>query len=76
MPSKEQIIKAMDEWLTTVGLDHAEQSFIKELKVNAGLGVGHFADTARFFHEVINPTVMSAVNKARIQGKCKEWPSA
>ncbi|RUU74636.1 hypothetical protein [Mesorhizobium sp. M7A.F.Ca.MR.362.00.0.0] len=76
MPSKEQIIKAMDEWLTTEGLVLAERQVIEALKLNAQRSVETFAETARYFHEVLHDIVMSAVNKARSQGKCKEWPSA
>lgn len=76
MPSKEQLIKAMNEWLSTTGLHPAEENMIEELKRAAGAGEFPFQAHANMFAEVMPDIVVSAVRKARSQGKCKEWPSA
>ncbi|RWH49588.1 MAG: hypothetical protein E5V72_03410 [Mesorhizobium sp.] len=76
MPSKEQLIKAMDEWLSTRGLHPAEENMIEELKRAGGFGWAPLVASANMFAEVMPDIVVSAVRKARSQGKCKEWPSA
>ena len=74
MPSKDQIVKAMDEWLTTEGLHPAEVGMIDEMKRAGGFGYAPLLASARLFAETMPDIVKSAVHKARSQGKCQEWP--
>lgn len=76
MPSSQQIVKAMDEWISTEGLHPAEVGMIEELKRAGGFGWTALKASANTFAEVMPDIVKSAVHKARTQGKCKEWPSA
>lgn len=76
MPNSTQILKAMNEWLTTDGLHPAEIGMIEEMKRAGGHGWTHLQAAARTFADVMPDIVKSAVAKARSQGKCKEWPSA
>ncbi|WP_181173130.1 hypothetical protein [Mesorhizobium sp. B2-4-1] len=75
MPSKEQIVKAMDEWLSTEGLHPAEVGMIDELKRAGGVGEFAFQAAANLFAEAMPDIVESAVAKARAQGKCRDWPA-
>lgn len=74
MPNKEQIVKAMDEWLSTKGLHPAEVGMIDQLRTVAEYGWPSFRASALMFRETMPDIVISAVTKARKQGKCKEWP--
>lgn len=74
MPNSIQILKAMDEWLSTEGLHPAEKGMIEELKRAGGHGWAALQVAATTFAEVMPDIVKSAVHKARAQGKCKEWP--
>ncbi|WP_353640764.1 hypothetical protein [Mesorhizobium sp. WSM2239] len=65
----------MDEWLTTEGLNPPEISMIQELKRVAGVGEAPFRDIARYFAANLREVVVSAVIKAREQGKCQCWPN-
>lgn len=76
MRSEVEIVSAMNEWLSTEGLDPAEINVIKELKLLAPRGWEIFQHNARFYLEVMPEVMIGAVRKARSQGKCKEWPSA
>ncbi|WP_292549605.1 hypothetical protein [Mesorhizobium sp.] len=76
MPNKEQIVKAMDEWLSTKGLHPAEVGMIEEMKRAGGFGWAPLVAAANTFADVMPDIIKSAVRKARSQGKCKEWPSA
>ncbi|APH74101.1 hypothetical protein [Aquibium oceanicum] len=69
-----KFVKAMDEWLTTQGLDQGEINMISELKKRAGQGEEPLRAIALFYRQVMPETVISAVNKARAQGKCKCYP--
>ncbi|TPJ51645.1 MULTISPECIES: hypothetical protein [unclassified Mesorhizobium] len=76
MPNSLQITRAMDEWLSTEGLHPAEVGMIEEMKRAGAFGHAPLLLAARTFAETMPDIVISAVNKARSQGKCKEWPSA
>ncbi len=65
----------MDEWLSTVGLNFPEKALILALKKAGDRGWENFRGTARFLLEFQKEVVVSAVIKAREQGKCKCWPS-
>ncbi|MCV0350164.1 MAG: hypothetical protein K5863_08815 [Nitratireductor sp.] len=67
---------AMQEWLTTDGLTEPELNIITELQRVAARGEQAFMETCHFFAQVMPDTVISAVGRARQQGKCKEWPNA
>jgi len=76
LQSSRQIIKAMDEWLSTEGLHPAEIGMIDQLRTVAEYGWTSFRASALMLRETMPDIVISAVTKARSQGKCKEWPSA
>lgn len=71
----EQMKKAMDEWLSVVGLTGPEINLIQQLKQEATKGERHFREMCLFFAEHMPPVVISAAAKAREQGKCKCWPA-
>lgn len=73
MLTKDQMRQAMEEWLTTEGLNQAEINFIEELHNRAMIGEAPFRMTATFFAQAMPEVVISAVNKARSQGKCLSW---
>ena len=64
----------MDEWLSTEGLHPAEENFIKELRKAAENSPSKFYVTASFYWHSMPDFIMSAINKARTQGKCRCWP--
>lgn len=69
-----KFVRAMDEWLTTQDLDQGEINMITELKKRAGQDEGSFRTLALFYRQALPAVVISAVNKARAQGKCKCYP--
>ena len=74
MPTEAQLVAAMDEWLATDDLTEPEMALIEELKKAAFQGEPAFRDLARLFAQHAAPAVVSAVAKARQQGKCRRWP--
>lgn len=75
MPSNQQIQRAMDEWLSTKGLNPPEIAMIEELKRVGGIGEMPFRDTCRYLGVHMREVVISAVIKAREQEKCQCWPN-
>ncbi|WP_062227618.1 hypothetical protein [Aureimonas frigidaquae] len=74
--SPAQIEAAMDEWLSTPSLTAPESIMIRTLKEALKKGVDEFRLCAKHISDLMPNTVQPAIEKARTQGLCQEWPSA
>ncbi len=65
----------MEEWLQTAGLSVSEAGAIAVLKAEASKGFEQFVAAARGLYSMMPAIINSAIDKARAQGRCQEWPN-
>ncbi|MGQ7794708.1 hypothetical protein ACUN0C_20170, partial [Faunimonas sp. B44] len=69
------VVAGMEEWLTTPGLETLEISMITELRKAAEESIDKFHAVAREFRTHLGPFIATAVAKARVHGRCRNWPN-